>query len=65
MSKKNDIDLVELQWKVDSVVVNSVVVAIDLHYSCSVVVNTSSEVPEGLVWILESIEEVVLRKNTI
>lgn len=48
MSEKNDIDLVELQWKVDSVVVNSVVVAIDLHYTSSVVVESPNDLPSDL-----------------
>ena len=49
MSQKNDIDLVELQWKVDSVVVSSVVVAIDLHYSCSVVVESPNDLYSSIV----------------
>ena len=48
MSKKNDIDLVELQWKVDSVVVNSVVVAIDFYYTSSVVVESPNDLPSDL-----------------
>mgnify|MGYP003672627775 FL=1 len=49
MSEKNDIDLVELQWKVDSVVVNSVVVAIDFYYTSSVVVESPNDLYSSIV----------------